>query len=284
MTVKVWMFIILQAIKQKRTELVWSVVCYGGLQLCCLYVHVVHGLCILALLLLFSSSSNGKDKVSTSHFLTRRLANSYTKKGKSQGILGYIVYAHIWHSILCLSHTQSYINILCPKLKLQVGFRLIERFCNVSRHFITRKWDILEPDVSSMKRRFDQKTNRQSCCTMTLLHSGFSVFMSRFKSLHLELLSCIRVIWWSDRTKNKHSGCFYLKPQTGEWKGVGRQPDLPSASVCNGRWRRRSEREGNYFLDMLKRKVLPLWPDMRRSTWQTHPVPLNLTVPTMKLQ
>lgn len=40
---------------------------------------------------------------------------------------------------------------------------------------------------------------------------------------------------------------------------VGWQPDLPNASVCKGRWRanERVRGEGNYFLDTLKRKVLP---------------------------
>lgn len=58
---------------------------------------------------------------------------------------------------------------------------------------------------------------------------------------------------------------------------VGWQPDLPNASVCKGRWRvnERARGEGSYFLDMLKRKVLPSWPDICQSTWQTHPVPFK---------
>lgn len=48
-------------------------------------------------------------------------------------------------------------------------------------------------------------------------------------------------------TKNKYSGCFYLKPRTGEWKGGGSQPDLPDVCVWTERGRvnkREREREG----------------------------------------
>lgn len=97
------------------------------------------------------------------------------------------------------------------------------------------------------------------------------------KPLSLELLSCIRVCFLMKchETKNKYSGCFYLKPRTEGMERVGWQPDLPNASVCKGRWR--ANERGQLFSGHAKEEgaALVTWHTVCQSPWQTRPVPFK---------